>query len=151
MTPSVWMMITCSIKGNFGKFGDSLRIPHSFTHQLLVASEITIDAGLRFAKVYFIEIQLACNLPNFPPPKSPSIWYQLTCGWWDRLVNSLYALKLLIVCCTLHLYASISSYKCWSLLPSATRLRWEYVHHIIKLVGEHIQVNQLQPRRYVSS
>jgi len=36
---------------NFGEFGDSLRICQSFIHQLLEASEIATEAGLKFAKV----------------------------------------------------------------------------------------------------
>ena len=33
---------------NFSEFGDLLRICQSFTHQLLIASEIAIQAGLKF-------------------------------------------------------------------------------------------------------
>jgi len=42
----------------FGEFGDLLRICQSFTHQLLIASEIAIKAGLKSAKVF--------SLQNFP-------------------------------------------------------------------------------------
>ena len=37
---------------NLGEFGDLLRICQSFTHQLLIASEIAIEAGLKSAKVF---------------------------------------------------------------------------------------------------
>ena len=72
---------------NFGKFGDTnlanlvIRICQSFTRQLLVAYEIVIEAGLKFAKVYFANCNLPCNSPNSPPPPSPkSSLYMLYYG-----------------------------------------------------------------------
>jgi len=56
---------------NFGKLGDSLQICQSFTHQLLIASQIAIEAGLKFAK--FIS-QTAISLTihqNFPCQSFP--------------------------------------------------------------------------------
>ena len=58
-----------------GEFGDLLQICQSFTHQLLVASKIAIEAGLKFAKVYLAKCNLACDSPNFPLLKFPSIQY----------------------------------------------------------------------------
>jgi len=56
--------------GNFGK--ENFGIFQSFTHQLLVASEIAIEAGIKFTKVYFAKCILACNSPKFS-----SIWYNI--------------------------------------------------------------------------
>jgi len=53
----------------FGKFGDLLRIRQSFIRQLLVLSEKAIEAGLKFAKVFFAKYNLACNSPKFSPAK----------------------------------------------------------------------------------
>ena len=39
------------LEGNFREFGNLLRIRQTFTHQLLLASDIAIEAGLKFAKV----------------------------------------------------------------------------------------------------
>jgi len=48
----------------------SYKIHHqSFTCQLLIATELAIEAGLKFAKVYFTNCKLACNCSNFSPPK----------------------------------------------------------------------------------
>ena len=54
---------------NFGKFGDLLRICQSFIHHLLVISEKAIEAGVKFAKVFFAKCTLACNSPKFSPTK----------------------------------------------------------------------------------
>ena len=54
---------------NFGEFGDLLRIRQSFIRQLLVISEKAIEAGLKFAKVFFAKYNLACNSPKFSPAK----------------------------------------------------------------------------------
>ena len=54
---------------NFGKLGDLLQTHQSFTHQLLVASEIAIEAGLKFAKIYFTSCNFAYNSPKFFPIK----------------------------------------------------------------------------------
>ena len=54
---------------NFGEFGDLLRIRQSFICQLLVISEKAIEAGLKFAKVFFAKYNLACNSPKFSPAK----------------------------------------------------------------------------------
>ena len=51
---------------NFGEFGDLLRIRQSFIRQLL---EKAIEAGLKFAKVFFAKYNLACNSPKFSPAK----------------------------------------------------------------------------------
>ena len=53
----------------FGEFCDLLRIRQSFIHQLLVISEKAIEAGLKFAKVFFAKCNLACNSPKFSPAK----------------------------------------------------------------------------------
>ena len=59
------------IGGNFGgEFCNLLQIrQRSFIHQLLMASKIAIEAGLKFAKVYFVNCNLACDLPSFSPAK----------------------------------------------------------------------------------
>ena len=54
---------------NFGEFGNLLRIRQSFICQLLVISEKAIEAGLKFAKVFFAKYNLACNSPKFSPAK----------------------------------------------------------------------------------
>ena len=54
---------------NFGEFGDLLRIRQSFIRQLLIMSEKAIEAGLKFAKVFFAKYNLACNSPKFYPAK----------------------------------------------------------------------------------
>ena len=54
---------------NFGEFGDLLRIRQSFIRQFLVMSEKAIEAGLKFAKVFFAKYNLACNSPKFSPAK----------------------------------------------------------------------------------
>ena len=51
-------------------FGDLLRTRQSFIRQLLVVSEKAIEAGLKFAKVFFTKYILACNLPKFSPAKN---------------------------------------------------------------------------------
>jgi len=53
----------------FGEFGDLLRIRQSFIRQLLVISEKAIEAELKFAKVFFVKCNLACNSPKFSPVK----------------------------------------------------------------------------------
>jgi len=58
---------------NFGKFGDLLRTRQSFIRQLLVVSEKAIEAGLKFAKVFFAKYILACNSPKFSPAKFSAI------------------------------------------------------------------------------
>ena len=61
-------LLTYTVEGNFGKgnFGHLLWVHQISTHQLFVASEIAIDSGLKFAKVYFTKCNLACNLSIFP-------------------------------------------------------------------------------------
>ena len=59
----------------FGQFGNLLRICQSFIRQLLVISEKAIEAGLKFAKVFFAKCNLACNSPKFLPPKFSAIRY----------------------------------------------------------------------------
>ena len=54
---------------NFGEFGDLLWIRQSFIRQLLVISEKAIEAGVKFAKVFFAKCNLACNSPKFSPAK----------------------------------------------------------------------------------
>ena len=54
---------------NFGEFGDLLRIRQSFIRQLLVISEKAIEAGLKFAKVFFAKYNLASNSQKFSPAK----------------------------------------------------------------------------------
>ena len=54
---------------NFGEFGDLLWIRQSFIRQLLVLSEKAIEAGLKFAKVFFAKYNLASNSPKFSPAK----------------------------------------------------------------------------------
>ena len=58
---------------NFGEFGGSLQILHKC--QMLVATELAIEAGLNFAKVYFANCNSAYNLPKFSPTNIPSIWW----------------------------------------------------------------------------
>jgi len=53
-----------------GNFCDSLQ---SFICQLLVVSEKAIGAGLKFARVFFTKLNLACYSPKFPP----TIWYMV--------------------------------------------------------------------------
>jgi len=59
----------CRIEENIGEFDDSLQIHHSFSLQLLIVSDIAIEAGLKFAKVYFAKCILASNSPKFCPAK----------------------------------------------------------------------------------
>jgi len=54
---------------NFGELGDLLRIRQSFVRQLLVISEKAIEAGVKFAKVFFAKCNLVCNSPKFSPAK----------------------------------------------------------------------------------
>jgi len=54
---------------NFGKFVDLLQICQSFIHQLLVIPEKAMEAGLKFAKVFFAKCNSACYSPIFFPAK----------------------------------------------------------------------------------
>ena len=64
---------TCSVESNCssiyhveGNLGICYKICHqSFTCQLFVATEMAIEAGLEFAKVYFANCTLTCNSPKF--------------------------------------------------------------------------------------
>jgi len=58
------------VKENFGEFNVSLQICQSFTCQFLIASEIVIEAGHKFAKDYFTKCNLANNSPKFSQAKA---------------------------------------------------------------------------------
>jgi len=54
-------------------FGDLLQIRQSFIRQLLVMSEKAIEAGLKFAKIFFAKCNLACYSPKFFPAKFSAV------------------------------------------------------------------------------
>ena len=58
------------MRENLGEFGSLLQIRQIFTRQLLVASEIAIEAAVKFAKVYLATYYFPCTSPKFP-----FIWY----------------------------------------------------------------------------
>ena len=57
------------IAENFSEFGNLQQIHQSFICQLLVISEKAIEAGLKFAKIFFAKCNLASYSPKFSPAK----------------------------------------------------------------------------------
>ena len=78
-------------------FGDLLRIRQSFIRQLLVISEKAIEAGLKFAKVFFT---LACNSPKFSPTKI--FCYTVYCSQCFVVGNVVYRIKFRSVIVEIH-------------------------------------------------
>jgi len=68
---------------NFVEFGNLLRIHQSCTCQLLIVTELAIEAGLKFAKVYFTNCNLARDFvcPHHHPPEAYStMWRETLAG-----------------------------------------------------------------------
>lgn len=59
-------IVNLPYRGKPWQIGNQLWICQSFTCHLLVASKLAIEAGLKFAKVYFTNCNLASDLPNIP-------------------------------------------------------------------------------------